>query len=160
MEISREEYLELKRRIEELEKKQVASRAGMSKGWAYAVNELPIEKVHIKNWKNPHAEAEYRGSGSLDAWMIFVKLAKQIHARTPKYRWKYDRCLRDWFWIGNDGIEAPKNYRDLTDEQKLISLEMLNELIPIYNKYFKELHPGIWIETKEGEEILIEVCEE
>ena len=89
MEISEREYLELKRRVEELEKMQAISPVSVRKGWAYAVNEMPLEKLSLKDSRSEIPEAEYN-SISYDVWNYFVKLAKQIHSKCPKYKRKWD----------------------------------------------------------------------
>ena len=92
LEISYEEYRDLKRRIEELERE------------------------------------------------VFVKLAKHVHTRVTPYE---ESTIHSWTRKTCDKI--PRKCEDLTYEEQKLSIEMLNELIPIYNKYFKLAHPEICI---------------
>lgn len=142
MEISRSEYLALTRRIEELEKRQRSIGLPHDRGWAYAVDELPIETVRMHGCR-PAELRLYYAKEARDAWAAFTKLAKCIHHRDPvitKTRDCFGEAVYRDIWVGTTN---PKKYADLTDEQKELSLAMLNELIPIYNKYFKAAHPHV-----------------
>ena len=52
MEISYEEYRDLKRRIEELEREQAKTKVLPMKRWAYQVNELPIDTIRLSEKGN------------------------------------------------------------------------------------------------------------
>lgn len=157
MEISREEYLALTRRVEELEKRQNLPKSGYDRGWADWVNELPINILRLKSTENDELSVEYEKS-ACDAWLAFSKLAKLVHTRSWSYKRTYSTHW-GWNWRSEGDNVVPKRYHELTDEQKAISLEMLNELIPIYNKYFKMTHPGLWVSHTSGERCYVDAEE-
>lgn len=157
MEISREEYLALTRRIEELEKERSMSKLLTYKCWAYAVNELPIEHIRVVETREPDIQLRY-DAVARDTWGLFTKLAKRLH--TPQWEYKAER--HQWsglYWRSSGPTSPPKRYDDLSEAQKQLSLEMLNELVPIYNKYFKMAHPGTWVTDLCGERCFLEVRE-
>lgn len=145
-EVSYEEYLTLKRRVEELEAKQEKQEKEipLAIGWAYAVRELPIYGVGLTKgctFKKPVCYYK-TGTGTGSAWTLFTGLAKQIHAEDT---FRATNCTRNidiglYSWDKRSHT-APRVFNHLTYEQKLLSLQMLNELIPIYNKYYKLAHP-------------------
>ena len=140
-EVNYEEYLALKKRVEELEKRQ-AQEVPLSSGWAYAVTELPICFIDLQD-NHCYAKpiAYYRRTATADAWTVFTKLAKLNHG-TDVYHLNFSKCTRSYYW-DHKSISAPKSHTALTYEQKLLSLEMLNELVPIYNKYYKKANPYV-----------------
>lgn len=139
-EVNYEEYLALERRVEELEKRQTeATRLAFS--WAYAVTELPIRGMYLKDDANQTKPLPVYRRGSTDAWQAFTKLAKLIHG-TAEFHLSHSKVYDTYRWYRTT-TDAPKNQADLTYEQKVLSLEMLNELIPIYNKYYKKANPYV-----------------
>lgn len=137
MEISEREYLELKRRVEMLESKQKA--APSDRGWAFSVKVMPHDIVRAVNSCDKNLEV-YCDTACSDAWKAFSDLAKYIHRRPTTFVWEFNRYHRYFSW-NQELYHAPKRYHQLTEEQKLLSLDMLNELIPIYNKYYALANP-------------------
>lgn len=140
-EVSYEEYLTLKRRVEELEAKQ-EKEVPLTLGWAYAVRELPIYGVDLTKGCTFKKPVCYYETGTRSAWTLFTGLAKQIHAEDT---FRATNCTRNidiglYSWDRRSHA-APRVFNHLTYEQKLLSLQMLNDLIPIYNKYYKLAHP-------------------
>ena len=149
MEISREEYEALQKRIEELEKERSLSKLLTYKCWAYAVNELPIENIRMADSNTPDTQLYYY-SAARDTWNLFTKLAKRIHTAQWEFKAETQR-YSGLYWRAYGKHDAPTRYQDLTEVQKQLSLEMLNELVPIYNKYFRLAHPGAWVTSIHGE---------
>ena len=84
MEISYEEYRDLKRRIEELEREQAKAKVLPMKRWAYQVNELPINTIRIS--ENIGNIPFFRYSQEArETWEVFLKLAKHVHTRVTPY---------------------------------------------------------------------------
>lgn len=147
MEISYEEYRDLKRRIEELEREQAKAKVLPMKRWAYQVNELPIATIRISEKIGSIPFFRY-SQEARETWEIFLKLAKHVNKRITPYEeakiyghgevYHYD-------WRKKSFDEVSRKCEDLTYEEQRLSIEMLNELIPIYNKYFKLAHPEICI---------------
>ena len=47
--------------------------------------------------------------------------------------------------------EAPRKITEMSEEQIQVSVDMLNELIPIYNKYFQKTHETVlYSENNDG----------
>lgn len=139
MEISYEEYRDMKKRIEELEREQAKAKVLPMKRWAYQVNELPINRIRISESIGSIPFFRY-SQEARETWEVFLRLAKHVHTRvtlyeeSPIHGWKRKTCDK-----------IPRKYEGLTYEEQRLSIEMLNELIPIYNKYFKLAHPKICI---------------
>lgn len=143
IEISKDEYLKMKNKLVELENKinKIEDRDYCTKNLKYMVAELPID--HVRNSADDHPIFEYSTLGG-DVWTIFLNLAKIIHRENRKFY--MDDAGPTYYsrpYIRTTGkCLLPKV--DSTDRyQKRISVEMLNELIPIYNKYYKMMHPQV-----------------
>lgn len=137
MEISEKEYYELKEQVRILQEK-VGGLPKKTSSFAELVNEHPIE--YVMNSVEDYPDFMYRRHLS-DTWKVFSCLAKMVHSSSYK------------FYMGTTGQHLPRPYirtigknetprkiTDLTNEQLEISVQMLNELIPIYNRYFKQTH--------------------
>lgn len=140
-EVNYEEYLALKKRVEELERRQ-SKEVPLASGWAYAVTELPIHRAQLQeNSCYTKPIAYYNRSANSEAWKAFTNLAKLIHGTSV-----FHLTARNWcspYYWRYQSIDAPRSHTALTYEQKLLSLEMLNELVPIYNKYYKKANPCV-----------------
>lgn len=138
MEISEKEYFELKEQVRILQEK-IGSIEKPKGDFSSIVAEMPI--TFVRNSVEDYPDFEYvKGVGN--AWNAFIQLAKIIH--TPSWKFymdsaggKYDKnpYIRT---IGNH--QTPRKIANLTNEQILLSVQMLNEMIPIFNKYFKQTH--------------------
>ena len=158
MEISEREYLELKRRIEELENRWTTS-TPLNKGWAGAVDKMPREGIRMACFSdktNPPI-ANYINYSN-DTWNLFVKLGKAIHETPRIYEWRRSHFYKDWRWELVSGGVRPKNFCDLSMDQREVSLNMLNELIAVYNKYFDMVQKGIIVRHGDQDH-LIEVVD-
>ena len=148
MEISVKEYYELKEQVRILQEK-VNGKFKKQNSFADLVDELPIE--YVMKSVDDFPEFKYIRNAS-DAWKVFTHLGRLIHA--PSYNFymstanqystkPYIRCVGDNL--------APRKIADLKDEQIKISVQMLNELIPIYDKYFKQTHQYVlYSESEDG----------
>ncbi|MEG2489420.1 hypothetical protein, partial [Anaerorhabdus sp.] len=79
------------------------------------------------------------------AWELFIKLTKELVREIPEIterKTKYRNSKYGYF--EHNGIyEKQKLISNFTDEEFRISVDMLNEMTVIYNKYYKELHPTV-----------------
>ena len=134
MEISREEYLALTRRIEELE--EIVS-TDTRKTLAGYVKDAPYTVLVAKNDGSIIPRYEFEGRLS-DAWECFLKLAKILHAEyeTPMQR-------SDGYWPIVSTKRNPRIFGCLTQEQRDMSGEMISKMVSIYNEYFKAAHKTI-----------------
>lgn len=139
MEISELEYLQMKEQIAKL-KDKIDSIGGV-RSIRDMVKCLPYE--YIKNMEDDIPIFVPVDCGG-DAWNTFLRLAKILH--TQDWRFFMDsrvgRCDMPFIrTIGNHS--TPTRISQLSSEQILLSVQMLNELIPIYNKYFQKSHESI-----------------
>ena len=147
MEISEKEYLELKEQVRQLQLK-VEGVSSPPKDLRSRVADTPIS--HVRNVEEGKPVFDYMHSSSDDSWIAFIKLAKLIHK--PSDRFYMDKS---GFGIGEAPYirsyrsgEAPRKITEMSEEQIQISIDMLNELIPIYNKYFQKTHETVLYSEK------------
>lgn len=146
MEISEKEYEELKMKIHELTHKVENMSCGRKKTLADKVKVLPHERVN--NISTDHPAFEYGSSSAYDTWNIFLMLAKRLHVKSPLYY--MGTAYADFYGTRKEPYirftgkeEVPKRIADMTHEQQEMSINMLNEMIPIWNKYFEETHKEV-----------------
>lgn len=143
MEISKDEYLKMKNKLVELENKinKIEDRDYCTKNLKYMVAELPID--HVRNSADDHPIFEYSTLGG-DTWTMFLNLAKIIHRENCKFY--MDNAGPSYYsrpYIRSTGKCLLPKVHSMDRDQKRISVEMLNELIPIYNKYYKMVHSQV-----------------
>lgn len=141
MEISEKEYYELKAQVRQLEEKVNEIKNKPIKDFASVVSELPISHVTIIDHRIPMFD--YWKRTGCEAWNIMIRLAKLLHTSSARF---YMDEAYDWggskepYIRLNDTGDAPRRISEMTEEQINASVQMLNEIIPIYNKYFKQMH--------------------
>lgn len=142
MEISEKEYCELKMQVRLLQSRV----EGMKVPKQTTMRDLVNEQVISRAWNIADDKPifEYRRFNS-DAWTQMLALAKLIHEPSPLFY--MDRTNNDYFSRPYIQSIFPKNrprkISDLTPEELAVSVQMLNEIIPIYNKYFKLMHQRV-----------------
>lgn len=153
MEISEREYYELKDQIRQLQYK-VEGTSSPPKDLRSRVADTPIS--HVRNVKEDAPIFDYMHASSDDAWIAFVKLAKMIHKPSDKFymgtavAYGSIRNAEPYIRSYRNG-EAPRKITEMSEEQVQISVDMLNELIPIYNKYFQKIHETVlYSENNDG----------
>ena len=152
MEISEKEYLELKEQVRQLQLK-VEGVSSPPKDLRSRVADTPIS--HVRNVEDGAPVFDYMHLSSDDAWIAFVRLAKIIHKPSDKF---YMDKATIGFGSGERPYirsyrcgEAPRKITEMSEEQMQISVDMLNELIPIYNKYFQKTHETVlYSENNDG----------
>lgn len=146
MEISEKEYAELLMQIETL--KQKVNGINPKTSIVDLITEKPI--ACVAKTQDTYPEFKYNNSQLTDVWKRFLYIAKAIHSKS--YNFYMDKTIYGGSYIrcvGNH--EYPKKVTDMTKEEIQISVQMLDELIPIYNKYFKLTHPYVlYSDNKEG----------
>lgn len=150
MEISEREYFELKEQVRLLQEKV----NGINKprgDLASQVSELPIN--YISNNVNDYPDFKYFKSVGNDAWRVFIQLAKILHTTSCKFHMEESSVRRGEPYIRSIGHHVtPKRITEMTDDQIAVSIQMLNELIPIYNKYFMQTHEYVlYSDTNDGQ---------
>lgn len=148
MEISEKEYYELKEQVRILQEK-VKILPKKTTTLADLVDNLPYD--HVMKTVDDYPEFEYVRNTS-GAWVHFTQLARVLH--TPSYNFYMDRNSNypSKPYIRSVGRHlAPRRLSDMKDEQIEISVQMLNEMIPIYDKYFKLTHQYVlYSDTDDG----------
>lgn len=142
MEISEKEYYELKEQVRQLQLR-IEGVSSPPKDLRSRVSETPIS--HVRNVEDNAPVFDYMHSASDDAWIAFVKLAKIIHKPSDKF------YMGTTYGFGREVPyirsyrcgEAPRKITEMSEEQIQTSVDMLNELIPIYNKYFQKTHETV-----------------
>ena len=161
MEISEKEYFELKEQVRILQEK-VLGIDKPQKSLSNLVSELPIN--FVRNSTNEYPDFIYEKSAQADAWKLLTQIAKLIHSQSWKFYMSTASPLTSIPYIRTLGNrDAPRRIADMTNEQIEISVSMLNEIIPIYNKYFRMLHQEVlYCDNKEGvyRKIAVEKVEE
>lgn len=133
VEISKDEYiqllkLKLSKQPEERRKKE---------NIRDEFNVLPIECIW--NITEGIPEFIYNSRMRLDTWKSFIALARQIHPSGVEF---YMDISHRRPYIRNNTGKTPR-INELTEEQKQMSIKMLSELIPIYNRYFMEANKNV-----------------
>lgn len=147
--VSPEELEELKRQAEELNQriKELSNPVQI----APYVKQKPLDVP--RNLSNKRPVFGFTERCNCDAWNAFVKLAKTVHTESPEF---YMDTAYSGFcnykepFIRYNSKNPPRSIRQLTHKQLLISAEMLNEMIEIYNKYFVMLHTEVTYDPKDG----------
>lgn len=112
------------------------------KGFAELVDVHPYEYVNNATNETPIFHAI---TNSGDAWNLFKNLAYTLmkpdeifymdtaspSSSRPYIRSTWNRCQK-------------KLFRDMSGEEINIGVSMLNEMIPIYNKYFEKVHSHVF----------------
>lgn len=151
MEITQEEYLELQNKLAELQKQVNDMTKKPRNTFAGLVAEMPIDRITIDNYKDRRTEVAEYDSTSGDAWLLFVKLAKLIHQK--EYYYIAERAIGPCKgWLRQHGKrEVPTRIDQLSIEQLKTSINMLDEMVAIYNKYFKSIHTGVYVNNLHDE---------
>ena len=110
-----------------------------------AIKVRPYECVRNNSHEHPIFEP---GTLTGDAWQIFFRMAKLLHKPSPKFYMTTAKCDGRPYITYDKYPNAPKHVTDLTIGQQKLSLEMLNEMIPIWNKYFAKAHKSVWYDAK------------
>ena len=157
MEITYEDYYQLKCRVTELERQMKEQSKAVEQpsskriiSLAKEVNELPIHRLFVGK-ECGALTAQYIESGGSDVWLSFFKLALAIHTKVHDYAKEYSRKDGSVITVPvrGTGLE-PTKLSELSQAQLQVSLDMLNELIPIYNRYFKEQQRGVTVTELNG----------
>lgn len=142
MEISEKEYYELQMQVMRLQSQVESMKIPKQTTMKDLVNEQVISRVW--NLADDKPIFEYRRFNS-DAWTQMLALAKLIHEPSPLFY--MDRTIGNYSPKSYIRSIFPKNrprkISDLTPEELAVSVQMLNEIIPIYNKYFKLMHQRV-----------------
>lgn len=144
MEISEKEYYELMSQVKVLKNQVESMQSPRRTTLLDMMNEQVIS--HVRNISDTKPIFGYCCNSS-EAWTVMMQLAKMVHK--PSDLFYMDQCCAyDRYhmrpYIRSTSIKnSPRKIADLNAEQVNVSVQMLNEIIPIYNKYFKMMHKKV-----------------
>jgi hypothetical protein len=148
MEITREEYLELVNKIDALqaslsEVKEPVGHIGSM------VVEKPIYGIDTIGPDGNVSDPSFKFVSGIygEPWNIFRELAKRLHSNYSDF---YIHEYEDR-WGKRRGVRQRKRTKllqttEMTSEQKEIAADMLNEMVPIWNRYFKLVNSHVLYE--------------
>lgn len=145
MEISEMEYYQLKMQVQNLQEQVASIKEPKRTNLVSAMNEGVISKV--TNIVDGKPVFGYVTSCNSDVWPLMLQMAKSVHDPSdlfymdrscvyPHLHRPYIRCI-----FQKSG--KVRKILDLTECQFELSAQMLNEIIPIYNRYFKLTHQRV-----------------
>lgn len=161
MEISEMEYLALKAQVQTLQSQVSAmNKPKQIRGIKDMVKEQVISGVQaMTDCKPIFGYNNYNA----DAWTLMLQMAKEVHKPSNLFRME-TRCTYGYPKPYINTIfnhQKPRKIADLTPEQLEISVQMLDEIIPIYNRYFKMLHQKVLYDpTGKGDYEVVGVVDE
>ena len=72
-----------------------------------------------------------------DAWRILCMLGKCLHKNVQKFR-RSNVPYGGKPYVSKDTTErTPRTLIEMTDDQMILSVKMMNELVAVYNKYYQ-----------------------
>lgn len=163
MEITREEYLELVNKIDSLQATlNSATTTCHTSFMSNMVKEMPIEGITPVDEYRRYPIFKFNKNRPSDTWKAFRDLARYLHIETPVF---YDDAKIGY---GRQEISymrevqlhrKPPTTKQMTPEQKEISVQMLNEMIPIFNKYYKTLHSEVLYNSHSSQQQKLKVVD-
>lgn len=151
MEITREEYLELVNKIDSLQA-TLSNATDQPFSLGDMIAEKPIE--HVRPMDDASIPPTFEFSRKLigDAWKCFRELARLVNTDSPVFQVRRNiNSYSGRYFVGfAGGFPKPPTTKQMTPQQKDISAQMLNEMIPIYNKYYKMLHSEVLYTNVDG----------
>jgi len=157
MEISEKEYNELKLQIATLQNTVNDLKNPPKRTIKTMLKEQVIDGIHNLNNEKP-----VFGYSRFDskAWKFFLEVGKIIHEPTRTFYMGTALPNRPYIRTNDLNRNIPQKVKDLSPEQMAISAKMLDEIIPIYNRYYKMLHPKVMYDpTGKGDYELIGVLD-
>lgn len=140
------ELEELKRQAEEINRR--IKELSAPKHISPYVIEKPLS--YPRNIKEDEPIFGYTRYYDQDVWNAFIKLAKEIHTKSPQF-YMSTTCDGSYTpYIRSTRAETPRTIDQLSVEQIKISAEMLNEMIATYNRYFLMLHEQVVYDPRDG----------
>lgn len=157
MEISEKEYNELKLQIASLQNTVNDLQNPPKRNIKTMLKEQVIDGVHNMNDEKP-----VFGYSRFDSevWKYLLEIGKAVHK--PSRTFYMGTALHNRPYIRCDDIKKgiPQKVKDLSQEQMEISVRMLDEIVPIYNRYYKMLHQKVMYDpTGKGDYELIGVLD-
>lgn len=143
MEISEREYYQLREQVQTLQGKVESMSASKRTNLLGAMNEAVISSVqNITAGKPIFGYSRFNNN---DVWPLLLQMAKAIHEPSNVF-YMSTACPNGYphpYIRSTAGARKPRKLTDLSESQFDLSAQMLNEMIPIYNRYFKFTHQRV-----------------
>lgn len=150
-----EEYNQAVSKIKELQEKVAQYEKNvMIRSLSDAGVKPPIYMISVLNDKVPKIEDsifEYVSTGKNEEWREFEKLGKLLHRPTPIfYMNETSQGSGVQMVRSENNVTRYRKYDQLTPQQIKLSAEMVDEMIEIWNEYFKKANPIAKYKDSEG----------
>lgn len=144
IEVDFNEYLDLVKKVADLQGKIVAQEQNKEapKTVTSMLDILPYEHVRHSDETSPVFRPDTCSSCG-DAFKTFSYLAKLLHRKDYKFYMSETYHGSNIPYIRMTNREKIPTYKEMTYEQHMLSAEMLNEMIPIWNRYFSQVHTSV-----------------
>lgn len=138
--VSKEEYLELLQRVHMLENLNRCS-VKKSRGFMDLVTEKSLSLP--RNLVNDKPVFGFTSFSDQDISKLFVAIGKSIHDRNGIFYMSTSYPGNTSPYIRQTETTKIRLISELTEEQIQLSVEMLDEMIKIYNRYMIKCHPYV-----------------
>lgn len=130
-----------------------------------ATIERPINRLMIKNRNVDdinEVELIYVDTASDIPWKCFSQLAKYIHQSPVTYYMstEHPKSHKPYVRECENAVTYPRRYSDMTEDQIKISGQMVEEMIKVWNKYFKKINKKAYLLHGVSKRTEIEVKEQ
>lgn len=92
----------------------------------------------------------YRKIIDQDVWKHFLSLGKMIHSQNGTFVVRGARYPYAPYYADEKDKYVPSRVSQLTREQAVISAEMIDKMVEIYNEYMVKLHPTVTVIDVDG----------
>lgn len=92
----------------------------------------------------------YRKIIDQDVWKHFLSLGKMIHSQNGTFVVRGARSPYAPYYADEKDKYVPSRVSQLTREQAVISAEMIDKMVEIYNEYMVKLHPTVTVIDVDG----------
>lgn len=92
----------------------------------------------------------YRKIIDQDIWKHFLSLGKMIHSQNGTFVVRGARYPYAPYYADEKDKYVPSRVSQLTREQAVISAEMIDKMVEIFNEYMVKLHPTVTVIDADG----------
>ena len=92
----------------------------------------------------------YRKIIDQDIWKHFLSLGKMIHSQNGTFVVRGARYPYAPYYVDEKDKYVPSRVSQLTREQAVISAEMIDKMVEIFNEYMVKLHPTVTVIDADG----------
>ncbi len=92
----------------------------------------------------------YKKTIDQDVWKHFLSLGKMIHSHNGTFVARGARYPYSPYYADEKDKYVPSRVSQLTREQAVISAEMIDKMVEIFNEYMVKLHPTVTVIDVDG----------